>query len=129
MTKAKLTSQAPVLFVSDIDASILYWTEKIGFSAQKFGEPTNFCILHRDNCHLMISQKPKDHVIVPNWRVQDMIWGCYIWVDDAKKLYDELVKSGAGIDYHLGQKDYGVLEFGISDLDDHDIAFGQVLSN
>ena len=28
------------------------------------------------------------------------------------------------IDYQLGIEDYGVKEFGVRDLDDHDIAFG-----
>jgi hypothetical protein len=40
-------------------------------------------------------------------------------------LHAEFVKRGAQIDYGLGVKDYGIKEFGIQDLDGHDIAFGQ----
>lgn len=129
MTKATLENQAPVLLVKDIEKSIAYWTEKVGFTAQTWGEPVNFCILNRDRCFLMLSSAPENVEIKPNWRIQDKIWDAYIWVNDAKALYEELKESGAIIDYHLDQKDYGCLEFGIQDLDDHDIAFGQVLDN
>ena len=40
----------------------------------------------------------------------------------------ELKERGALIDYDLGEQPYGVLEFGIQDLDDHDIGFGQDLA-
>ncbi len=39
MDRAKLISQAPVLMVSDIIKSIEYWTEKLGFTANTYGEP------------------------------------------------------------------------------------------
>jgi len=127
MAKAKLIGQAPVLLVSDILASVAYWTDKVGFTAHLWGEPADFAILRRDGVALMLSQKPAGHDIVPNWKIKDFLWDAYFWVDDAKAIYDELVASGADIDYHLGEKAYGVLEFGIQDLDGHDIAFGQDL--
>ena len=55
------------------------------------------------------------------------MWNVYFWVDDAAKIYEEMKQSGAIIDYHLEEKDYGCLEFGIQDLDGYDIAFGQIL--
>lgn len=127
MSKPKITEQAPVLLVSDLMASVSYWKDRIGFSARTWGEPPDFAILRRDRAFLMLSQKPADHEIVPNWKIKDQLWNAYFWVDDAKAFYDELVASGANIDYHLGEKPYGVLEFGIQDLDGHDIAFGQDL--
>jgi uncharacterized glyoxalase superfamily protein PhnB len=128
MDKAKLINQAPVLLVADIVNSIEYWTEKLGFNANTYGEPADFAILRRDSCFMMLSQAPTDHEIVPNWKIKDMTWNAYFWVDDAKKIYEEFQKSGADIDYKLHEKPYGVLEFGIQDLDDHDIAFGQDLN-
>jgi uncharacterized glyoxalase superfamily protein PhnB len=53
------------------------------------------------------------------------MWNVYFWVDDAQKMYDEMVASGAEIDYHLEKKAHGTLEFGIQDLDGYDIAFGE----
>lgn len=128
MAKAKLISQAPVLLVSDLEKSVAYWRENVGFKAQLWGEPVDFAILRRDACVLMLSQKPDDHVIVPHWKIVNNMWNAYFWVDDAKSLYDEFAASGAKIDYHLHEKPYGVMEFGIQDPDGHDIAFGQDLT-
>lgn len=128
MAKAKLISQAPVLIVSDFEKSVAYWRDKIGFEARLWGDPVNFAILRRDACFLMLSEKPEDHKIVPNWQVVSNMWNAYFWVDDAKSFYEELVASGAEIDYHLHEKPYGVLEFGIQDPDGHDIGFGQDLN-
>ena len=57
------------------------------------------------------------------------MWNVYFWVDDARQFYEELVSSGANIDYHLEEKHYGCLEFGIQDLDGYDIAFGQKIDS
>lgn len=124
---ARLTAQAPILFVRDMPKSVAYWTERLGFIAQTWGEPPDFAILRRDSCHMMLSLAPEGHEIVPHWRIRDKMWNAYFWVDDAKAIYEEFIASGANIDYTLHEKPYGVLEFGIQDLDDHDIAFGQII--
>ncbi len=33
-------------------------------------------------------------------------------------------RRGAKIDYEIGDKPYGIREFGVQDLDGHDLAFG-----
>ena len=125
---AKLLEQAPVLLVKDIEASITYWRDQLGFTLRPYGEPkTTFAIGRRETSFIMLSQAPDDHTIVPHWKVVDKMWNAYFWVDDAKEIYEEFVASGAKIDYTLCEQPYGVLEFGIQDLDGHDIAFGQDL--
>jgi hypothetical protein len=129
MTKpARIIAHAPILFAGDLTATIAYWVDKVGFQAQGvWGEPPDFAILVRDSAHLMVSQAPAGHPIVPYWRIKDKLWNAYFWVDDARALFEELTGRGAAIDYDLCEQPYGVLEFGIQDLDDHDIAFGEVL--
>lgn len=126
---ARMLNQAPILFASDLPATIVYWTGKVGFEAAGvWGEPADFAILGRDGARLMLSQAPAGHEIVPLWRVKSMLWNAYFWVDDAAALYEEMQRRGAIIDYELCTKPYDVLEFGIRDLDDQDIGFGQVLN-
>lgn len=125
---AKITSHAPILFASDLAKTIAYFVDRVGFTVGGvWGEPPDFAILVRDGAHLMLSQAPEGHAIVPHWRVKDKLWNAYFWVDDARAMYDELRARGAHIDYELHEKPYGVLEFGIQDLDDQDIAFGEDL--
>ena len=123
----KLLQQAPVLMVSNLAASLDYWRQCVGFAFNTFGDPADFAIGRRDGCFLMLGQADKDQIITPNWHLRHNTWNAYFWVDDAKALYEELLGSGAKIDYTLCKQPYNVLEFGIQDLDGQDIGFGQDL--
>lgn len=129
MKKAKIIGSAPILLVNDVEKSANYYHDCVGFKYERFwGDPPGFCILQRDRINLMLSRVDNPKHIVPHYKVVHNMWNVYFWVDDAKLFYDEMVRSGATIDYHLEEKDYGCLEFGIQDLDGYDIAFGQELS-
>ncbi len=123
---AKITASAPILLVSDVEASANYFRDCVGFQYDGFhGDPPHFCITHRDGHYLMLARCEDPSQIKPHWQIVPQMWNAYFWVDDARVLYEELQAAGAKIDYELGIKPYGVLEFGIQDLDGHDIAFGQ----
>lgn len=125
---AQIQSVAPVLLVRDVVASANYFRDKLGFSYDRFwGEPSDFCMVRRDGHTLMLSQAPANAKLLPHWRIVNQMWNVYIWVENVDALYTEFKKSGAIIDYELGLKPYGVKEFGVQDLDDHDIAFGQII--
>jgi len=125
---AKLLRNAPVLLVRDVFASAAYWKEKLGFDYDRiWGNPPAFCILQRDGASVMLQQAPPDHAVVPHWQVVPQMWNVYIWVDRVDELYAEAKSRGARIDYELHDKPYGCREFGVQDLDGHDIAFGQIL--
>ena len=127
---ANLLAVAPVLLVRDVTASAAYFRDRLGFEYDRlWGDPPDFCMVHRDGCTVMLSQAPASARLTPHWRVVGQMWNAYFWVDDAAALYEEFVTRGATIDYHLGRKPYGVLEFGVQDLDAHDIAFGQRLES
>lgn len=128
MDKSKIIGSAPILLVKNVVDSANYYRDNVGFSYEKiWGNPPNFCILNRDGFGLMLSKVDDPGHIKPHYKVVKNMWNIYFWVDDVAKLYEEMKQSGATIDYHLGEKDYGCLEFGIQDLDGYDIAFGQVL--
>jgi hypothetical protein len=127
MASAHLLSVAPVLLVRDVVASANYFRDRLGFTYDRlWGEPADFCMVQRDDLTVMLSQAPAGARLVPHWRVVDKMWNAYFWVHDVEALYAEFRGAGAHIDYELGLKPYGVLEFGIQDLDDHDIGFGQI---
>jgi catechol 2,3-dioxygenase-like lactoylglutathione lyase family enzyme len=114
--------------VRDVAASAAYYRDKVGFTlGELFEDPPVFCILRRDAIHLMIARVDDPADIRPNWKVREGTWNVYFWVDDVESMYDELRRRGATIDYELCDQPYGCREFGIQDLDGHDIAFGQDL--
>jgi uncharacterized glyoxalase superfamily protein PhnB len=124
---ARITASAPVLLTKDILAACDYYRDKLGFTFELFGHPTNFAILRRDDHALMLAQAPHSAKLTPNWRIADKTWNVYFWVDDADALYAEFQQRGAIIDYTIYNTPWGTSEFGVQDLDDHDIAFGQIL--
>ena len=125
----KILAGAPVLLVRDVVAAADYFRDKLGFSYDRlWGDPPDFCMVRRDGHTVMLSQAPADAVLVPHWKVVSQMWDVYFWVDDVDAMYEEMQRRGAIIDYGLGVKPYGVKEFGVQDLDDHDIAFGQILN-
>ena len=81
----------------------------------------------RDGLIVMPAQAPVEHTITPHWRIIDKLWNAYFWVDDVEALHAEFVGRGAIIDYGLCVQPWDVKEFGIQDLDKHDVGFGQSL--
>lgn len=117
---------SPILLVRDVVAAAQYYRDKLGFSYDRFwGEPPDFCMVERDAYIVMLSQAPADAELTPHWKVVDQMWNAYFWVSDAEALYEEFQRRGAIIDYKLHLKPYGMKEFGVQDIDGHDLAFGE----
>jgi hypothetical protein len=124
----KITASAPLLLVGNVLASANYFRDCAGFECENFyGEPPDFCICQRDGHYLMLARVDDPAKIVPAWKIREKTCDAYFWVDDADGLHAEMKSNGAKIDYGPCTQPYGVREFGIQDLDGHDIAFGQVL--
>jgi hypothetical protein len=126
----KITASAPVLLVSDVIASANFFRDCVGFGYDSLhGEPPAFCICHGNGHYLMLAQVDDPTKIVPFWKIRDKMWNAYFWVDDADALYKEMKGKGTKMDYGPCTQPYGVREFGIQDLDRHDIGFGQIIRN
>ena len=55
----KILSGAPVLLVRDVKAAADYFRDKLGFSYDRiWGEPPDFCMVHRDGNTVMLSEAP-----------------------------------------------------------------------
>jgi catechol 2,3-dioxygenase-like lactoylglutathione lyase family enzyme len=124
---ATLTGISPVLLVSDLERSVAYYRDRLGFRCDVFGDPPDFATAERDEATILLALCPEPARIVPNWRVVDKIWNAYIRVDDVESIYAEVQGRGAGIDYTIYNAPSGFREFGVQDPDGHDIAFGQQL--
>lgn len=120
---------APVLVVRDIRASIDFWVEKLGFEKRFWDEKyPRFAILSRGNVNVMLAEAPPGvEPPVANWRVASATNQAYIWVRNIDALYQEVQDRGAPIDFTLYNTPWGTREFGTQDLDEHDIAFGEIL--
>jgi predicted enzyme related to lactoylglutathione lyase len=124
---ATLTGVSPVLLVADLDRSVAYYRDLLGFECEVYGEPPNFASASRDGVSILLALAPDSARIVPNWQIVENMWNVYIRVDDADAAYAEVQGRGAPIDYTIYDAPHGFREFGVQDPDGHDIAFGQPL--
>jgi predicted enzyme related to lactoylglutathione lyase len=122
---AKLTGISPVLLVADLDRSVAYFRDRLGFDCQVYGEPPNFAPAERDGQTILLALAHDTERLVPHWQIVDKTWNVYIRVDDADAIYAEVQQRGAEIDYTIYDAPHGFREFGVQDPDGHDIAFGQ----
>jgi predicted enzyme related to lactoylglutathione lyase len=126
---ARLTGVSPVLLVADLDRSVSFFRDRLGFECQVHGHPPSFATTRRDEAIFLLALAPDAERIVPNWKIVDKTWNAYVRVDDVDAVYAEVQERGAEIDYGIYDAPHGFREFGVQDPDGHDIAFGQPLSS
>jgi predicted enzyme related to lactoylglutathione lyase len=122
---ARLTGSSAVLPVADVDRSVKYYRDRLGFTCEVYGEPPDFLVARRDEAIVLMALCKEPERIVPNWRIVDNVWNVFIRVDDVEAISAEFQRRGAPIDYSLYDAPSGFREFGVQDPDGHDIAVGQ----
>ncbi len=91
--RASFRFSVPVLRVSDVQATVLWYGKHLGFTAQVFPEhvPSEFAILERDTVHVLVRRAERDG---PPAR-RHTGWDLYLWVDGADFSRLEQAVSGA----------------------------------
>ena len=125
----KLTGVAPVLLVKDVVAAANYWHDRVGFTYDRlWGEPPCFAIVKRDGMQVMLSQVNNPADVRPHWKIVDKMWNVYFWVDDADSFTRNCSAAARKSTTRFTTSRTEFREFGIQDLDGHDIAFGQPIA-
>ena len=122
---ARLTGSSAVLLIADVERSVEYYRERLGFACAVHGDPPDFIVAERDDVTVLMARCEDPDKIVPNWRIVPNVWNVFIRVDDVEAIYQEVQRRGAPIDYTLYDAPSGFREFGVQDPDGHDIAIGQ----
>lgn len=92
-----------------------------------FGEPPSFAILKSGPAFVMLGASTTP--VIPRRQQRESLSDAYFWVDDARAEFETLLEHGAVIDDEPYLQAYGVLEFGVIDLDDHLVGFRQTIEN
>jgi catechol 2,3-dioxygenase-like lactoylglutathione lyase family enzyme len=74
---AVLIGVSPVLLVSDIERSVAYYHDQLGFHCDLFGDPPDFATAERDEAMILLALCDDPAKIVPNWRIADKICNAY----------------------------------------------------
>jgi glyoxalase/bleomycin resistance protein/dioxygenase superfamily protein len=87
---AVLTGVSPVLLVADLQRSVDYFSNRLGFECHVFGDPPNFATAARDAAVILIALSDQPERLVPHWQIVDKMWDAYVRVDDVDAIYAEV---------------------------------------
>lgn len=124
----RISSASPVLLVADVVGAARYYTDKLGFTVERFwGEPPSFTIARRDGVSIMLNQVDPGDTFRPNG-AYDGRFSVYLYVEDADALHAELAAKGADIICAPEDQPYMMREFQVRDLDGHVLGVGHDIS-
>ena len=115
-----LKNLAPVLATDDMDRSVRFYVERLGFTCGM--QTPGYSNLHRDAVRIMLAA-PNAH---GEWKGPSFTGQLYIGLETADEV-DALwaaVKDRVEVTYAVDDFDYGMREFGIRDDSGYALAFG-----
>jgi len=121
-----LTSISAQLFVADIEASCVFYTDKLGFTVDfVYGDPPFYAQVTRDNAHLSFRHMDEP-VFADNIREREALLSASITVasaDEIKQLF--LSYQALNVPFHqtLKKEPWGATTFIVADLDGNLILF------
>jgi catechol 2,3-dioxygenase-like lactoylglutathione lyase family enzyme len=110
--RVKLGSAVPIFRVNDLDASVTYYVERLGFQLEWRSDP--LASVGRDGTSIMLSEGDQGHA------------GTWIWIaaSDVDELYHELQARHARLRHPPANYPWGSRECQVSDPDGHVLRFG-----
>ena len=112
MNRTRFERADPILRVADLQRSLAYYVEVLGFTNAEWGGDDFTCV-SRDNASIYLSEGDQGQP------------GTWVWVgvEDVNALYEELESRGAII-LHPPENFPWALEMKVTDPDGHVLRFG-----
>jgi len=127
-----LNSITPFFIVDDLDATLAFYTSKLGFSVPyKGGGDGNtaadfWAIVGRDQIMIMLKAIAPDIHPQPNRsRHEYARWDAYIYTDDPDSIYAEFMSKGVPVHRQLANTSDGLRAFEIADNNGYVLCFGR----
>jgi catechol 2,3-dioxygenase-like lactoylglutathione lyase family enzyme len=127
MTRPTTQAISPCFIVSDIDQTIAFYRDKLGFET-RLREPDRgpfFAIIGRDGAQIFIKSE-KNIAPVPNSkRHPHLRWDAYVYAPDPDALAAEFAANGTVFSVPLKDSHDGLRGFEICDPDGYVLFFGR----
>jgi catechol 2,3-dioxygenase-like lactoylglutathione lyase family enzyme len=127
MTRPSTQAISPCFIVSDVDQTIAFYRDKLGFET-RLREPDQgafFAIIGRDGAQIFV-KSDKDVSPLPNHRRHHyMRWDAFVYAPDPNALAAEFSDHGATFSVPLQDTHDGLRGFEISDPDGYVLFFGR----
>ena len=125
-TRRNLVSISPFFIVKDLQASIDYYVERLGFELDFKGPADGpyYASVKRDEIAIMLKAIAPGVLPCPNHTRHEWArWDAYIYTLDPEPLFDEFSRRGASFVKGLSFIDDGLWGFEITDADGYVVAF------
>lgn len=127
MTRPTTSEISPSLIVSNVDRTIAFYHDKLGFETT-FQEPNQdpfFAIIRRDGAQLLVKSEwgvtpQPNHTRHPHLR-----WDAYVFVPDPDALAAEFIDHGTTFSAPLKDTHDGLRGFEVTDPDGYVLFFGR----
>jgi len=117
----KIRNHQFVLAVPDLDRSVDFYTQMLGFRAQPIEDP-GWMFMVRDNCTIRLGECPD---AIDPFELGDHSYFAFLHVDDVDGLYDHVRKNGGDVIREPRNESWGMREFPLRTIDGHRIMIGQ----
>ena len=127
-----LASISPFFIVKDLQTSITYYRERLGFQLDFQGPDDGpyYAGVSRDGIGIMLKTILPDVLPQPNHTRHEWArWDAYIYTLDPDTLFDEFRQRGVSFVKELSFIDDGLWGFEIADADEYVLAFFQLRSD
>ena len=125
----RLTGSSAVLLVADIERSVEYYRDRLGFTCEVHGEPPDFVVATRDEVKILMALCEEPERIVPNWRIVPNVWNVFIRVDDVEAIYQGFSDAVRRSTTRSTTPPAAFESSGVQDPDGHDIAIAQPIED
>jgi catechol 2,3-dioxygenase-like lactoylglutathione lyase family enzyme len=127
MTRPETTAISPSFIVSDVEQTVAFYRDKLGFET-RFQQPDQnpfFAIIGRDGAQIFIKAE-RDVAPVPNHtRHRHLRLDAFVYAHDPDALAAEFTEHGAAFSVPLKDTNDGLRGFEISDPDGYVLFFGR----
>ena len=129
-TGATLERIYPFFIVKNLDESINFYNQKLGFETDLLipEDDPFFAIVSRDNVRILLKHITEDIHPVPNHTQHEWArWDAFILVSDPDALFAEYQSRGLKFHEPLTDTDDGLRAFELKDYDGYALCFGKPL--
>jgi catechol 2,3-dioxygenase-like lactoylglutathione lyase family enzyme len=129
VARRNLASISPFFIVKDLQTSISYYRDRLGFQLdfQGPGDDPYYAGVSRDGIGIMLKAILPDVLPCPNHTRHEWArWDAYIYTLDPDALFNEFSERGASFVKMLSFIDDGLWGFEIADADGYVLAFFQL---
>jgi len=127
MTRPTLSAISPSFIVSNVDQTIAFYRDKLGFET-RFQEPAQdpfFAIIGRDGAQILVKAHEGISPIPNHQRHPWIRWDAFVYVADPDALAAEFAEHGAAFSAPLQETHDGLRGFEIRDPNEYVLFFGR----